>query len=126
MLLALAGGLAWMGPGQCLSITPVERIKRLALLAPATAFFQAPQALDRVTTPILAFAGMKDTITPPAQAEFLKHALGSHSPIDVRIIEDAGHFSFMNKPPPATEESLPNREAFLVGLTAELCRFVTC
>lgn len=125
MLLALAGGQVWMRSDHQLSISPDERIARLALLAPATGFFQAPGALDAVRTPLLAWAGTVDVITPPAQAEFLRHALGARVPVEVRIVEGAGHFSFMHAPPPQTTEPLPNRDAFLAELTAEVCRFVT-
>lgn len=125
MLLALAGGQVWMRPGHRLSISPDGRLDRLGLLAPATGFFQAPGALDAVRTPILAWAGTKDAITPPAQAKFLEHALEARVPVEVRIVEGAGHFSFMHSPPPQTVEPLPDRDAFLAGLTAEVCRFVT-
>jgi len=125
MLLALAGGKVWMRQGQPLSIAPDVRIDRLALLAPATGFFQAPGALDAVHTPILAWAGTKDVITPPAQAQLLHDLLGSRVPVYLRITIDAGHFSFMNLPPPHSTESLPNRDIFLEELTAEVCSFVT-
>ena len=114
-----------MSPEQCLPIVSTRRLARLALLAPATGFYQAPNALDAVGTPILAWAGTSDTITPPVQAEFLKHALGARLPVEVRVVKDAGHFSFMNAPPPGTSEPLPNREDFLARLAGELCCFVT-
>jgi pimeloyl-ACP methyl ester carboxylesterase len=126
MLLALAGGRVWMRAGQPVAIAPDERLERLVLMAPVTGFFQAPGALDAVRTPLLVWAGEHDTITPPAQAEFLQHALGERVPVDLRIVEGAGHFSFMNLPPPQTTEPLPDREAFLTRLTAEVCEFLTC
>ncbi len=126
MLIALAGGQAWTGAGQRLAIEPDTRIDRLALLAPATGFFQAPGALDAVRASILAWAGSSDAITPPAQAELLSHALGARVPVDVRVVEGAGHFSFMNTLPPQMTDPLPNRETFLASLASEVCRFVTC
>jgi len=125
MLLALAGAQIWMRPGSRLAIAPDPRLERLVLLAPATGFFQAPGALDAVRTPILAWAGSNDSITPPAQAEFLQHARGARVAVEVRLAEGAGHFSFMHAPPPQTTEPLANREAFLASLTSEVCRFVT-
>ena len=125
MLLALAGAKAWMGPGHPLLITADTRIHRLVLLAPATAYFQAPGALDGVNTPILAWAGTEDTITPPVQAELLRDALGTRVPVQLRVTTGAGHFTFMNVPPPQSTESLPNRDAFLQELTAEVCGFVS-
>jgi len=125
MLLALAGGQVWMHEGPHLSFVSVRRFARLALLAPATGFFQAPNALNAVDTPILAWAGTNDTITPPGQAEYLKQALGARLPVEVRVVEGAGHFSFMNSPPPDTVEPLTNREDFLANLANELRSFVT-
>lgn len=124
MLLALAGGRAWTGPGQPLPITPDDRLERLALMAPATGFFQPPGALDAVRVPIFAWAGTNDCITPPAQAELLRELLRPRIPVEVRLVEGAGHFSFMNVPPPKTVEPLPDRDAFLAGLTGELSDFV--
>jgi pimeloyl-ACP methyl ester carboxylesterase len=125
MLLALAGGQMWLSREQHFSIVSVRRLAKLALLTPATGFFQAPNALDAVNTPILAWAGTNDTITPPGQAEFLKQALGARLPVEVRVVKDAGHFSFLNTPPPNTIETLPNRDEFLSNLADEIRRFVT-
>jgi pimeloyl-ACP methyl ester carboxylesterase len=123
MLVALAGGQVWMGPGHQLSIDRDERLRKLALLTPTTGFFQAPGALDDVRVPILAWAGAKDTITPPADAELLKRALQGRASVEVRIEHDASHFSFMHVPPPSVIESLADRDEFLARLTAEVIRF---
>lgn len=123
MLLALAGGQIWLGPGQPLAVSPDARVTRLVLLAPATGQFQAPGALDAVHLPIQVWAGTRDGLTPPAQAELLARALGPR--VDLRVIEGAGHFSFMDVPPPQTTEPLPDRPAFLAGLARELGDFVT-
>jgi pimeloyl-ACP methyl ester carboxylesterase len=125
MLLALAGGQVWLNPAECLSFLCGRRFAKLALLAPATRFFQAPQALDAVSAQIIAWAGTSDAMTPPEQAAFLKDAIGARLPVDVRVVPNAGHFSFLNVPPPNTSEPLSNREEFLANLTEELCRFVT-
>lgn len=122
LLLALAGGQVWMREGHKLSIEPDARIERLALLAPAAGYFQAPSALDAVRVPILAWAGGGDTITPPAQAEHLQRALGDR--VDLRVTEGAGHFSFLNTLPPQVIDPLAEREAFLTHLTSEVCSYV--
>jgi pimeloyl-ACP methyl ester carboxylesterase len=124
VLLALAGGQVWMRAGEPLPIAADDRLERLALMAPATGFFQAPGALDAVRIPLLVRAGTNDTITPPAQAEFLERALGQRVPVDLQTIEGAGHFSFMNAPPPHTTEPLPDRDAFLARLTEEIGEFL--
>jgi len=124
MLLALAGGQAWMRDRTRLDIPPEARLQRLALMAPATDFFRAPGALKAVSLPIQVWAASKDVITPPAQAEFLRQALADRIAVDLHMVEGANHFSFMNVRPPQTTESLPNREAFLAELTEKVTRFV--
>jgi len=124
MLIALAGGRGWTFARQPLSIDRAPRIERLALLAPATAFFQMPGALDAVRVPIRAWAGAADTVTPPAQAEFLKSALGDRVSVNVCVIEEAGHFSFMNTLPPQVTDSIRDRQAFLTRLASEVLEFV--
>lgn len=124
MLLALAGGKVWMRQGHVLSIAVDGRLDRLVLLTPATGYFQAPGALDGVNTRVLAWAGTEDVITPPEQAERLRDALQTRVPVDLRITSSAGHFSFMNAPPPQSSEPLADRDAFLMELTAEVCSFV--
>jgi pimeloyl-ACP methyl ester carboxylesterase len=125
LLLALAGAQMWTRERQRLAIASCPRLDRLVLLAPATGFFQAPGALGAVRTPILAWVGRQDTITPPAQADYLKQALAPRVPVDLRLVEGAGHFSFMNELPPAVTDSLADRAAFLGALTTEVARFVT-
>jgi predicted dienelactone hydrolase len=106
------------------NIAPDDRLTRLALLAPPTGFFQAPGALDAVRVPILAWAGSEDGITPPAQTEWLAHAMSAWQTVHVRVTAGAGHFSFMDIPPPQTTEPLPDKQAFLRECSNEVCRFL--
>lgn len=124
MLLALAGGQAWTFAGDRLAIARDERIDHLALFAPATDFFRVQGALDAVRTPIVAWAGTKDLVTPVAQAKFLARELEGKAAIEVRVVEGANHFSFMHSLPPQTEDPLPHRERFLASLTAEVSSFL--
>lgn len=123
-LVALAGAQMWLGPGRRVNITQDSRLTRLALLAPPTGFFQAPGALDAVRVPVLAWVGSADNITPPAQTEWLAYAMRDCLTVDVRVTEGAGHFSFMDIPPPQTTEPLQNKQAFLQAYSSEVCRFV--
>jgi predicted dienelactone hydrolase len=123
-LVALTGAQMWLGTGQRVNIAPDSRLTRLALLATPTGFFQAPGALDAVRVPILAWVGSKDSITPPAQTEWLAHAMGDWQTVDVRVTDGAGHFSFMDLPPPQTTEPLPNKQAFLQEHSSEVCKFM--
>ncbi|MCX6124738.1 MAG: hypothetical protein NTV34_08315 [Proteobacteria bacterium] len=59
ILLVMAGGQIWMGPGQRLSITPDEHLSRLVLMTPPTGFFQTPSALSDVHIPIQVWAGRR-------------------------------------------------------------------
>lgn len=123
-LVALAGAQMWLGPGRRVDIAPDSRLNRLALLAPPTGFFQAPGSLDAVRVPILAWVGSEDSITPPTQTEWLAHAMRDWQTVDVRVTNGAGHFSFMDQPPPQTTEPLPNKQAFLQEHSSEVCKFV--
>ena len=125
LLLALSGGHVWMRPEGPLPMATEPRLERLALLAPATLFFQAPGGLDAVRTEVQAWAATQDPITPLAQAEWLQRELSRRVPMQLRICEGAGHFSFMHAPPPQSTEPLPDRDAFLSQLTAEVCAYVT-
>jgi pimeloyl-ACP methyl ester carboxylesterase len=125
VLLALAGGHLWMRPGRPLPIAPLARIDRLALLAPATGFFQPPGALDEVRAPLAVWAGERDTVTPPEQAEFLARSLADRVSVDLRIVEGAGHFTFMNVLPPHITDPLPDRLSVLERIQADVVRFAT-
>jgi pimeloyl-ACP methyl ester carboxylesterase len=125
LLLGLGGGKIWLGPGLCLPVTRESRVQRLVLFSPATGFFQAPGALDQVEIPIQVWAGTLDHITPPDQVEFLKNSLQSRVTMDVRVIEGAGHFSFLNILPPRVADPISDRTAFLEYLASSVCGFVT-
>lgn len=123
-LVALAGAQMWLGPGRRVNIAPDSRLTRLALLAPHTGFFQAPGALDAVRIPVLAWVGSEDSVTPPAQTEWLADTMRAWQAVDVRVTHGAGHFSFMDQPPPKTTESLADKQAFLREYSSEVCKFV--
>lgn len=124
MLLALAGGQMWSRLAQRINVKADERLTRLALIAPPTGFFQAPSALNAVHLPIQIWVGSADSITPPAQSEWLAQTMSAWQTVDVRIIDGAGHFSFMDQPPPNTIEPLKNKQAFLREYSREICHFV--
>jgi pimeloyl-ACP methyl ester carboxylesterase len=125
ILMAMAGGQIWIDADRKLCIQGDERLTKLVLLNPATGFFQAPGALEKIRAPMLVWAGTEDTMTPLAQVEFLQQKLLGQLQIDVRVVEGAGHFSFMNILPPKTVDTLTNREALLADLEVEIHQFVT-
>jgi len=123
-LLAIAGAQARTHAGSCPTIPTDRRLGRLALMTPATDFFRTPGALDGVRLPIVAWAGTRDEITPPAQTEFLREAIVAPAPVQVRIVEGAGHFTFMDVLPPQTTDPFPNRDEFLAELAETVWRFI--
>lgn len=125
MLIAFAGAQLWTFPHDRVDVAPIERLDRLALLAPATDFFRVPGALDHVRTPIVAWAGTADSLAPPDKMHALARDLAPRVSVETRVVDGAGHFSFMNVPPPQATETLPDRDAFLADLAAEVGRFVT-
>ena len=125
ILLMLAGAAATTTARETVRVPLERRLKRLALMAPATDFFSAPGALLGVTASIGAWAGTRDEITPPGMAQMLENALLGIVPVKVRIIADAGHFSFMNEPPPQAMEPLPDRDSALKHLAEEVAEFIT-
>jgi pimeloyl-ACP methyl ester carboxylesterase len=123
-LLALAGGEAQTLAGD--TVIPRSKLKfdRLALFAPPTDFFRRPGALKSVRVPIRIWVGAKDSITPPAQAQFLKEVLSLQGPIDICLDEEAGHFSYMDELPSNITDSHPNRRKFLASLANDVGLFV--
>jgi pimeloyl-ACP methyl ester carboxylesterase len=123
LLLAMAGGQMWMRAGERIPINAENRLKKLVLLTPPTGFFKAPNALNAIQTPIQAWAGSLDSITPQSQIEFLKDHLPPEVSFDLHIVDGAGHFSFMNTLPPQINDSMANREDFLSRLAKDVCSF---
>jgi fermentation-respiration switch protein FrsA (DUF1100 family) len=124
VLLILAGATASTLMGDRLTFTTGRSLDRLALFTPPTDFFRRPDALARVQIPIQIWAGGKDTITPPVQANFLKEALADQTHIEIILAEEAGHFTFMNELPPNVTDPHPERTAFLQSLAEDVNRFL--
>lgn len=125
LLLGFAGGQMWTKSGKQLKIKLQERLNKLILFTPPIGFFQAPNSLAKVNASIQLWAGSVDNITPPEQVEILSKALKPITAVDFRLIEGAGHFSFMNVLPPNVVDSMNNRDDFLRSLSAEVGRYAT-
>lgn len=123
-LLAMAGAQMWLGIGRRVGIALDPRLTRLVLLAPPTGFFQVPGALDAMRLATLAWVGSADMMTRCAQVEWLANALPEQRSVELRITDGAGHFSFMDQPPPNTVEPLPDKAAFLRESSKQICKFV--
>lgn len=93
--LAVAGGLP-SKDGNPVEVETDARIKALVLLAPATAWYQAAEALRRVDLPMLLLTGEHDDITPQWHADLVLSGVADRQRVDFRVIENAGHFSFLS------------------------------
>ena len=82
-------------------VTPDDRVRALVLLAPATPWFLAPGALAGVRVPILMLTAEHDPHTPTGHAAIVRDGLPATTPLEHRVIDNAGHFAFLS-PFPAT------------------------
>ena len=124
LLLALAGADLETVDGERLSPGISRRLERLALMAPPADFFRRPGALRALTIPIGIWAGGRDTVTPPGQGLYLRDALSLHAPVEIHVEDEAGHFSFMDEPPPGVPDTHPDRAGFLSALADAVGRFI--
>lgn len=131
--LALAGGVPVTTQGQPVAVQADNRVKALILLAPATPWFMAAGALEAVQVPILMLTADQDPHTPPWQAELVRNGLPASTELIHRVIEGAGHFSFMSPFPPmmrnpgfapGNDPDGFDRVAFQEILADEVCVFL--
>ncbi len=138
--LAVAGGVPTaFAPGnddrasRRIAVTPDERVKALVLLAPATPWFTAGDALNGVRIPILMFTAQRDEHTPAWHAEIVERGVSAESIVEHRTIANAGHFSFLSPFPPrmATPAFAPaqdpdgfDRARFNAEMNAEILAFL--
>ena len=140
--LALAGGVptsllheAEDGLPRRIQFAPDHRIKALVLLAPATVWFTSAGALSEVKVPILMLAAEKDEYTPLAlHAKLVMDGVPDQTKVQQRIVENAGHFSFLSpfpEPMTSAESALSqdpagfDRKRFHDELNAEVLAFLS-
>ncbi|QDY44230.1 alpha/beta hydrolase (plasmid) [Candidatus Pantoea soli] len=124
ILLIYAGAIATTRARDAVSFEGPTLLERLVLLAPPADFFHAPHALTALNTPLQMWAGDKDVITPPAQARFLQAAVADRVCAELHIVENAGHFTFMNTLPPQVTDPHPSRNDFLQALAENVSQFL--
>ena len=152
--LAIAGGVPTSLPDESvdklqnqLHVAHDNRIKALVLLAPATTWFSQKGALSDVTCPILVYVGNKDdsscpgiSIIPQSKlmpygyfVQLILDGISDRSKIQCKIVENAGHFSFLSPfPESMTNAAFPpsqdpagfNRKDFHDQLNAEVLEFL--
>lgn len=131
-LLLLAGARGWLGPAQPMpplamaEVAPRHQappgLSGLALMAPPTAFFRAPDALSGVTCEALLLAGERDHIVPHSDVAFAAKQL----PTAELVVEPgADHFAFMDARPPSMPAGHPDRAAWVQRLHTTCAAFAT-
>ena len=105
--LVLAGGLPTSVPHDSpggvrhsIPVTADARVKSIILLAPATPWFMAPGALRNVRVPILMFTGDSDAQTNAMHARWVSEGVRAATLVDHRVVQNAGHYSFLSPFPP--------------------------
>ncbi|MFC6377251.1 alpha/beta hydrolase [Tatumella terrea] len=124
ILLMQAGAIASTRAREEVAFNGKKIPDRLVLLAPPADFFRAPRSLNSVRIPVEIWMGAMDKVTPPSQAIFLNELLKEHAGGGVHIIEDAGHFTFMNTLPPQVIDPHPSRNEFLQWLAGKVSQFI--
>jgi len=98
--LAVAGGTPWTETRQRVEVTPDPRVRALVLLAPATAWYSPKDSLSHVTVPILILIAEHDAFTPRWHADLVLDRVPVRDQVTLKVIENAGHFSFLSPFPP--------------------------
>ena len=131
--LAVAGGTPWSKEGKPVAVETDARVRAIVLLAPATAWYQPEDALERVEVPILMITGEHDDITPQWHADLVLDRVSERQRVHFRVVENAGHFSFLSPFPPKLKAGgfAPtqdpegfDREAFHEQLPEEIRQFL--
>jgi len=131
--LAVAGGTPWSKTGQRVDVVPDPRVRALVLLAPGTAWYIPEDSLRQVTVPILMLVAEHDPFTPRWQADLVLDRVADRSQVTCKVIENAGHFSFLSPFPPQMKSAsfLPStdpegfdREKFHQWLPGEVLEFL--
>ncbi|AGH80891.1 alpha/beta hydrolase family protein [Psychromonas sp. CNPT3] len=94
--LALAGATPWSQHRLKIDVSNDKRIRALVLLAPASAWYQHPNSFVNVNLPMLIFSAEHDVITPFWQADLIKQKVSNSALVDLKVIKNAGHFSFIS------------------------------
>jgi predicted dienelactone hydrolase len=98
--LALAGGKPRYKDGREIEVMADSRICALVLLAPATPWYQDEGRLSEVEVPILMLTAEHDPYTPEWHAEVVLNGVPHRDLVTHRMVENAGHFSFLSPYPP--------------------------
>lgn len=130
--LAVSGAVPWSKRAEKIVTTHDERVKALVLLAPATAWYQHPASFEKVNIPMRVYSAEHDTLTPKWQADLIKSRVKKPEFVNLKVVANAGHLSFLAPFPTAMSGSnfLPSqdpegfdRAAFHQTLKAEILAY---
>lgn len=104
--LAIAGGIPHTDPeieyggrtdliSAAVDVCPDNRVAALVLLAPATIWYMKQGALKNVDLPILMLSAEKDMLTPYVHTQIVLDGITNQSQLQHRIVDNAGHYSFL-------------------------------
>ncbi len=131
--LAVAGGIPWTQDRRRVEVVADPRVRALVLLAPAAGWYRPEGALREVKVPILMLAAEHDPVTPRWNENVVLDGVPDSSKVRYRVVENAGHFSFLSPFPPhmrnpgflpSTDPPGFDREAFHETLPGEVLEFL--
>ncbi len=131
--LAVAGGTPWSETRQRVDVVADPRVRALVLLAPATPWFLPNDSLRNVNVPILMLVAEHDPFTPRWHADVVLEGVPDRTLVTFRVVENAGHFSFLSPFPPKLKNAgfLPStdpegfdREKFHTSLPGEVLEYL--
>src|SRR6185437_2126838 len=132
--LAVAGGKPWAQTGQQIEVQNDPRVKALVLMAPAAAYYIPENSLNKANIPTLLLIAEQDQITPKKwTSDIILNGVADKSKVTLKIISNAGHFSFISPFPtamknpnflPATDPDGFDREEFHKQLPIEILNFL--
>ncbi len=128
--LALAGGIPRTKEGEKIEVLADYRVKAIVILAPGAGWFF--NGLQAVSIPILLYMAEHDPVTPLWNAEVILEGISDKRLVIYKMIENAGHFSFISPFPahmsnpnflPSTDPEGFDRVAFHKKLAPEILAF---
>jgi len=131
--LAVAGGMPWSEDRRRVEVVADPRVKALVLLAPATPWYLAEGSLGNVQVPILMLIAEHDPYTPRWHADLVLDSVPDRNQVTFRVVENAGHFSFLSPFPPkmkspefrpSTDPEGFDRESFHQALPNEVLQYL--
>jgi predicted dienelactone hydrolase len=137
--LAVAGGHPTTSPNESpdgvarrLTVARDDRVRALALLAPAAGWYIGEGALADVKVPIFVRTGERDVHAQPIHGESVARGVPDRAKVDYAVVANAGHFSFMSpypddrkRPelPPSQDPPGFDRARYQIALREEVTAF---